>query len=271
MQKQIFPIIGDEKELPFYIVGIGVECWQYPVSRPQGYEYPQMFVTRKGEGEITVNGETVKLPENSVFYIPAHCPHEYHSLSESWILNWVCFSGFEAETLIGKWGLDHYSVFPSTDTERMTRIMSKAYYTIKSDKIYGNHYASAQLYDLMIEYRKIADGRQSELTSVSTAALADVLQYIEERYAGQIKLGDLAQIAGITEQHLCRLFKKNFHLRPMEYLAKVRLQHAKEMLVYSEKSISEIARATGFPDSSYFSVMFKKHEGITPGEYRGGK
>ena len=150
----------------------------------------------------------------------------------------------------------------------MNRILSKAYYTIKSDKIYGNHYASANLYDLLIEYRKIAENRQSELTSVSTAALADVLQYIEKNYPGQIKLGDMAQTAGITEQHLCRLFKKNFQMRPMEYLAKVRIQHAKEMLVYSEKNISEIAKETGFPDNSYFSALFKKYEGITPGEYR---
>ena len=271
MQKQVFPIIGDEKDLPFYIVGIGVECWQYPVNRTVGYEYPQILVTNEGEGEITVNGVTVKLPENSVFYIPPHLPHEYHPLSDSWIVSWVCFSGSEALPLLEKWELNKYAYFLSTDAERMKRIISKAYYTIKSDKIYGNHYASAQLYDLLIEYRKIAENRQSELTSVSTAALADVLQYIEKNYSGQIKLGDMAQTAGITEQHLCRLFKKNFQMRPMEYLAKVRIQHAKEMLVYSEKNISEIAKATGFPDNSYFSALFKKYEGITPGEYRGVK
>lgn len=268
MQKQVFPIIGDEKELPFYIVGIGVECWQYPVNRTGGYDYPQILVTKEGEGEITVNGGTVKLPENSVFFIPAHLPHEYHSLSDSWIISWECFSGSQAEPLLDKWGLGKYAYFLSADTERMNCIITKAYYTIKSDKIYGNHYASAELYDLLIEYRKIAENRQSELSSVSTAALADVLQYIEEKYSGAIKLGDLAQTAGITEQHLCRLFKKNFKMRPMEYLTKVRLQHAKEMLIYSEKNISEIAKAAGFPDSSYFSAQFKKHEGVTPGEYR---
>ena len=269
MQKQVFPVIGDEKDLPFYIVGIGIECWQFPINRPYGYEFPQLFITREGEGEITVNGETVKLTPNTAFFIPSNCPHEYHSISESWIINWVCFSGTDAEALLEKWKLNKYTVCASADTERMHRIMSKAYYTIKSDKIYGNHYASAHLYDLLIEFRKIADNRQSELSSTNTAALANVLEHIEKHYARQIKLGDLAEIAGITEQHLCRLFKRNFHLRPMEYLAKVRIQHAKEMLVYSEKNIAEIAEASGFPDSSYFSVIFKKHENVTPGEYRG--
>lgn len=98
--------------------------------------------------------------------------------------------------------------------------------------------------------------------------MAYVLQHIEEKYALQIKLCDLAAAAGVSEQHLCRLFKKNFGLTPIEYLTKVRLQHAKEQLIYSPKSIGEIALDTGFPDSSYFTVVFKKYEKTTPGEYR---
>lgn len=104
-----------------------------------------------------------------------------------------------------------------------------------------------------------------------SAAMAYVLQHIEEKYALQIKLCDLAAAAGVSEQHLCRLFKKNFGLTPIEYLTKVRLQHAKEQLIYSPKSIGEISLDTGFPDSSYFTVVFKKYEKTTPGEYRGSR
>jgi len=269
MQKEIFPIIGNEKELPFYVVGIGIECWQYPVNRTGGYEYPQLFVAREGEGEVTVGGDTSKITPGTAFFIPAGCPHEYHSTSESWILDWVCFSGTYAVNMLEQWSLNRYRCCAGCDTERMHRIMSKIYYTIKSDKLYGNHYASAQLYDLLIEYRMIADNRPSSFSSGNTAALAYVLQYIEEKYASQIKLGDLAETAGVTEQHLCRLFKKNFGLSPMEYLTKVRIQHAKEQLIYSPKTIGEIAVDMGFPDSSYFAVVFKKQEKLTPGEYRG--
>ena len=57
MQKQIFPVISIEKELPFYVIGVGIECWQFPIERPSGYQYPQIFVSRKGEGILTVNGK----------------------------------------------------------------------------------------------------------------------------------------------------------------------------------------------------------------------
>ena len=65
MQKQFYPVIGTEKALPFYIIGIGVSCWQFPVSRPEGYDYPQLFVCLEGEGEVTVDGKTVKIMPDS--------------------------------------------------------------------------------------------------------------------------------------------------------------------------------------------------------------
>ena len=54
----------------------------------------------------------------------------------------------------------------------------------------------------------------------------------------------------------------------MEYLAQVRVQHAKDLLVYSNKTIGEISDETGFQDGSYFSVVFKRYENMTPGDYR---
>ena len=40
MQQQVFPVLGDEKELPLYVIGIGVEYRQFPINRPSGYEFP---------------------------------------------------------------------------------------------------------------------------------------------------------------------------------------------------------------------------------------
>ena len=77
--------------------------------------------------------------------------------------------------------------------DRLRRIITRIYYTLKSDKLYGNHYASAQLYDFLIEYRKIADNRLSSFYTAQSVALADVLQYIEEHYPEQIKLNELAK------------------------------------------------------------------------------
>ena len=191
-------------------------------------------------GQVIINGETTKIPPDTVFYIPPFCPHEYHALSDAWYLDWIAFSGSQ---VIPSWGSGSLISSPpfKVDMDRLRRIITRIYYTLKSDKLYGNHYASAQLYDFLIEYRKIADNRLSSFYTAQSVALADVLQYIEEHYPEQIKKQQACKIAGVSEQHLCRLFKKNFQLRPMEYLAQVRVQHAKDLLVYSNKTIGEIS------------------------------
>lgn len=268
MQKQFYPVIGTEKALPFYIIGIGVSCWQFPVSRPEGYDYPQLFVCLEGEGEVTVDGKTVKIMPDSIFYIPPHCPHKYRATTHSWYLDWVCFDGKQALELLKEWDLNKFHVFLNCGAERMHKLFDSAYYTIKSDKAYGNYYASAQLYDMLLEYRKLSDDKFPYKSRVNSEAVAKVMKYTEENYSKPIKLADMAAVAGVSEQHLCRLFKKNFSIRPMEYLNTVRISHAKELLTYSSKTVAEIASETGFSDSSYFYVVFKKHENISPAEYR---
>ena len=147
--------------------------------------------------------------------------------------------------------------------------MQKAYYELKGDKIYGSSAASGLLYMLMLELRQGIDSRFSQsLAATHTDSYSEVLRYIEDHYSEQIRLSDLAELAGITEQHLCRLFKTNLEMRPMEFITRVRIMHAKELLMFSEKPISEISAESGFQDSSYFSVVFKKYEGMSPAEFR---
>ena len=103
MQQQVFPVLGDEKELPLYVIGIGVEYRQFPINRPSGYEFPQFLITRRGAGKIVINGTEHELTKDSVCFIPAGCPHSYQAVSEPWVLNWVSFSGYESASLLEKW------------------------------------------------------------------------------------------------------------------------------------------------------------------------
>lgn len=268
MQKQVYPNLDFEKKLPFYIVGIGVDCWQFPVERHNGYEYPQLFVSREGEGEIFFEGRQVKITPDSIFYIPPNCPHEYHALTRSWYVDWICFDGTQALNILEEWQLNRFIYFLECGAEHMHELMDKAFYTIKSDKKYGNYYASAQLYEMLLEYRKLADDKFPYINKTGFDAVAKALRFMEDNFRKPLKLADIAQTAEMSEQHLCRLFKKSMQTSPVDYLNKLRISRAKELLSYSEKNVAEIAAETGFSDSSYFSVVFKRYEGISPAEYR---
>ena len=76
--------------------------------------------------------------------------------------------------------------------------------------------------------------------------------------------------SGYSSDHLRRLFKKEIGLTPYEYLTKIRIDYAKELLSKNNNlnmTISEISLSCGFLDSRYFSRIFKEKTGLTPTKY----
>lgn len=94
------------------------------------------------------------------------------------------------------------------------------------------------------------------------------MDYIESNYANNISLNIVASHVHLSPAYLSRIFNKKTGSGLSEYLAQVRLKNAKQQLRMSIATIDQIAAATGFNSSSYFSAIFKKNEGITPSEYR---
>jgi AraC family L-rhamnose operon transcriptional activator RhaR len=84
----------------------------------------------------------------------------------------------------------------------------------------------------------------------------------------------VAQVAGhvhMGERQLARLFKRELSESVGKYLQKVRLEAAGRMLLEQGLSIKAIAARAGYPDVAYFTALFKKSTGMTPGEYRSAR
>ena len=93
--------------------------------------------------------------------------------------------------------------------------------------------------------------------------------YIQEHFMEPITLNDIAEAILVSKSECCRCFKRATGLSPFEYLMKYRItESAKYMHRKSHESISEIAGAVGFNNTSYFNKVFKKFMGCTPTEYR---
>ncbi len=98
--------------------------------------------------------------------------------------------------------------------------------------------------------------------------LGNVISYIERNYTKELTLESLAKRASMSPSTLHRAFTTALGESPINYLISVRLAKAKEMLISSSLSITEISMRTGFRDSNYFSRIFKKRTGKSPREYR---
>ena len=87
-------------------------------------------------------------------------------------------------------------------------------------------------------------------------------------YDKEITLDVLAQKCMMSNTNFRRVFKSVYGVSPIEHLIKIRLNRAKQLLLHTTLTVSEIATICGFNEVSYFSRIFKKRYSKTPLEYR---
>lgn len=98
--------------------------------------------------------------------------------------------------------------------------------------------------------------------------LRKAIIYMNQHLEDQLTLEEVAGVVGLSPTYFSRLFSNDMKMTYIEYLTKIRIEESKKFLVDSKESISDIALRLGFSDQSYFSKVFKKVEGMTPGKYR---
>lgn len=100
----------------------------------------------------------------------------------------------------------------------------------------------------------------------------EVMSYIEKNYAQEeLSLNLLASHVNFSPNHLSMIFSQQTGQTFIKYLTDFRMNKAKELLRCTNKRSSVIAMEVGYKDSHYFSYSFKKTQGMTPTQYRGGK
>lgn len=97
--------------------------------------------------------------------------------------------------------------------------------------------------------------------------VAKSVQLINESFAAEISLTQVAEQVHLNKTYLSELFKKEVGISFNDYLTQVRIERAKQ-LILTGKRISALAQQVGYPNASYFTKVFKKVTGMTPGEFK---
>ncbi len=263
-----YSILSTETELPFYVVGIGSIDREYHVKRDEGYPYHQIIYTTRGEGVLYVGGKEYTIKAGMGYYLPKNVPHEYYTEQEIWENHWIVFDGYGVEKILKLIDFGGAKVFNISDPAVPEAIFKKMLYLLKSNSFYSGYQCSGLLYQFLLEMNRYVNLQTSAQDAGKLAQLKPVIDYLNDHYNEDITLRELAKIISLSPQYLCRLFKECYDLRPFEYLARRRIQEAKRLLITEDMSVNEIASKVGYNDCSYFCAVFKKHEMLSPVEFR---
>lgn len=229
------------------------------------------FIVKKGSGTLVYDGTTYHLKQNDCVFIDCQKTHSHCSnLDDLWLLNWIHFYGPNMSGIYDKFTERCGTpVFHTEHPEQYTSLLDNVFTIASSD----NYIRDMQLYEkitslltlLMAESWK--PGTQAPL-SRQKQNVQEVKDYIDSHFTEKLTLDTLSERFFINKFYLSKIFKEQFGTSVNSYLLQVRVTHAKRLLRFSELSVEQIGFECGINDANYFSRMFKKIEGLSPGEYR---
>ncbi|MBQ8787528.1 MAG: helix-turn-helix transcriptional regulator [Oscillospiraceae bacterium] len=268
INQNAYPFIEQVKNLPVYLTGIGGTEYQGAVNRAEGYCWHQILFCANGNGVLRYDDITIEITENSFIFLPAFYPHEYIPDDVKWNMRWVVFDGYACEQIFNEFDMSKPIVVKTANSSAMQKLYDKMFVALKTDKVYGNYTCAGLIYQYILEFHRLASDNTAKNKADKSDILMPALNYIEENFRNDFPITVLADVSGVSQQYLCRIFNKTMNIRPNEYITCRKLQEAKHLLAETTLSVREICIQSGFSDASYFSTVFKSYENITPAEYR---
>ena len=260
---------SNTQKLPFYVLHVGSMEYQHPCYRPNGLPDYQLLYCTSGRGHLVVSGKEYTLTAGMGIFFRPFVQHEYYAEQEPWTTHWVMFNGSAVDMVPSIQHMGESYIFHVVAPEKLALLQKKIYASTEIGGLLNINEVSLNLYEFLLALDSCIGSTPISKHGLREKQLFDVITYIESNFQEDISLDTLSLIVGITPQHLCRLFKSAYHMRPMEYLTHYRIKHAKFLLMTrKELTLKEIASLVGFRDVSYLCYIFKKTEGITPGEFK---
>ena len=233
-------------------------------------DYNKFYFICNGEGWLKIGEQEFFPKPGQLFFMPAGIKQSYSTISKNTFEKYWCH--FTAK--IGDVSLCNFIKFPFyidvVDKKEVEKLFIKLIDYYKSEKIPSCLYAQSMLIEIFAYYiGNIPEGNLLLSPSSSVKKLNYLLLYIENNISLDLTVEKLAKMAGFHPNYFIRFFKKHMGNSPINYINKIKMEKAKELLsINDEMNISEIAYTIGFNDVYHFSKVFKKYTGFSPSEFR---
>jgi AraC-like DNA-binding protein/mannose-6-phosphate isomerase-like protein (cupin superfamily) len=113
-----------------------------------------------------------------------------------------------------------------------------------------------------------SDSYQLSVSEAETERMKRVLEYVLKHFREEIRIDQIASVAGMAPAAFCRYFRKRTNKSFVEYLNELRISHARKLLSYDDLSVGQVGLECGFNNISHFHRLFKQQTGTTPLRYQ---
>lgn len=240
------------------------------------HQNPEIIYVLEGALELEIESETQELQKGEFLLVNAN---KRHSLRETRKDLLIVSIQMNFSILVEYLGTNQILFWCNSAADKseayeqlkkvLDRMLNRYYDKEKEGALYLNSIYYEVLYLLTSYFMiKADDNRLKEQVSPDNSRVFEIQNYVQANYQKQISLNDLAKKLYLSNAYLSKYIKKRFGLSFLEYVNNIRLFHAVDELLYTEKKITRIALDNGFPTSASFNKAFRDIYHMTPSAYR---
>ncbi len=262
------PITDFAKESLFHMQGFDIFHYKRrSYTKRKNYASFLLLYTYGGSAHLEYKGRKYTLKEFDGAWIDCRYPHAYTAVTD-WDVAVMHFRGPLAEYMHEEMLKTGSPVFHEPTTGHFQQMLEELLMIYSSPSLQRDmraaHRIEGILLHLIIINSNIAIAKRDVPRSIQEA-----MKYMEDHYAEDISLDDLARITSTSKFHLSKEFKKYTSFSPHDYLVRLRINQAKILLKTTSLPVVKIAHSVGVRDINNFNYLFKNREGKTPLAYRG--
>lgn len=150
----------------------------------------------------------------------------------------------------------------------ISRVLIKSFPDNNIASLYQDSLCETLYYHLISNYAYVPSFKQTENTGLTNRTISQIDEYIYANLSHSIRLDTLAGIACLSVFHFTRMFKKTTGYSPYQYVLKKKIIAAKKLIRQPGVYAAEVGYQLGFSSPGHFNSFFKKHYGVSPGQFR---
>jgi AraC-like DNA-binding protein len=270
-------------KLPLWVKRIGEGC--HPEQKFHNHEYSEIVFILKGHATHLTEKASAPIKAGDVLVIHPGQVHAYNNTGNMELVNIIYDRRKLPLPLLDGYSLPLFKTFFPTEKKINELNTARPVMNLKAEDLSqaivlierleselknlkpGNFFCSLALFMeiIVLITRLSSDGLPEHHAHF---LIGNAVSFMKKNFGKTISIEKLAYSAKMSERNFFRLFKNTIGCTPINYLLRIRLHHASEMLTSSDASISEIALSCGFYDSNYFCRKFKEVRNMTPRQFR---
>ena len=238
----------------------------------------EMVLVCEGEAEFLIDGQRYLATENSIVFISSYEQHEisirkipyrrYFAMVQAAEMERI----FPASVLPGIFrnrpaGFSHcvsLREFGHEPEQIFARLMEER----ESTAPYAQHMVKNLLEQLLILVYRACPQNFTTLENNTADQIRQIQQYIEQHFAEELRISQIAQDFYMNHSYLTHVFKQQVGYSPKQYILLNRLSYAQELLETTQLQVAQIAYRCGFGDVNNFIRAFRSYSGLSPNQFR---